>query len=144
MKSKRREARELAMKILYQIEVGQGPLEEVIETSRAAVPTEPEEWAYVDEVVHGVLREQAALDRIIADLASGWKLERIASVDRNILRLALYEIRHRSDIPASVAVNEAVEIAKKYSTEESGKFVNGILGSYLRAQGAVTPEVPGG
>ncbi len=132
MKSKRREARELAMKILYQIEVGQGPVEEVIETTREAVPTEPDEWAYVDEVVHGVLLEQHALDRIIADLASGWKLERIANVDRNILRLALYEIRDRPDIPASVSVNEAVEMAKKYSTEESGKFVNGILGSYLR------------
>src|SRR5713101_1303928 len=136
MKSKRREARELAMKILYQIEVGQGPVEEVIETTREAVPTEPDEWAYVDEVVHGVLLEQHALDRIIADLASGWKLERIANVDRNILRLALYEIRDRPDIPASVSVNEAVEMAKKYSTEESGKFVNGILGSYLRAHPA--------
>ena len=133
MKSKRREARELAMKILFQVEVGQRPLEEVIETTREAVPISEEEWGYVDAVVHGVRREQPALDRIISDLASGWKLERIANVDRNILRLALYEIRDRPDIPASVSVNEAVEMAKKYSTEESGKFVNGILGTYLRA-----------
>jgi transcription antitermination protein NusB len=140
MKSKRREARELAMKILFQVEVGQRPLDEVIETTREAVPTEPEEWAYVDEVVHGVLRERAELDRIIGNLASGWRVERIANVDRNILRLALYEIRDRPDIPASVSVNEAVEMAKKYSTEESGKFVNGILGSYLRAHPAPTPS----
>jgi N utilization substance protein B len=133
MKSRRREARELAMKILFQVEVGQRPLEEVMETTIEAVPIPPEELGYLEEVVRGVLEHEAELDRIIADLASGWKLERIASVDRNILRLALFEIQRRSDIPPSVSVNEAVEMAKKYSTAESGKFVNGILGSFLRS-----------
>jgi N utilization substance protein B len=123
------------MKILFQVEVGHRPLEEVMETTVEAVPIPDDERAYLDDVVQGVLRERDALDQVIADLASGWKLERIANVDRNILRLALYEIQRRPDIPASVSVNEAVEIAKKYSTAESGKFVNGILGSYLRAQG---------
>ena len=85
-------------------------------------------------MAEGVLREQAALDRLIADRAVGWKLDRIAHVDRNILRLALYEILHRPDIPSSVSVNEAVEMAKKYSTEDSGKFVNGILGTFLREE----------
>lgn len=135
MKSKRRDARELAMKILFQVEVGQRPLEEVMEITAEAVPLPPAEWEYVREVVEGVLREQPALDRIIADRAVGWKLERIANVDRNILRLALYEILHRPEIPSSVSVNEAVEMAKKYSTDESGKFVNGILGSFLRESG---------
>jgi N utilization substance protein B len=139
MKSKRREARELAMKILFQVEVGHRPLEEVMDTTIEAVPIPPEERDYLDDIVHGVLREQGELDAIIAELASGWKLERIANVDRNILRLALYELRHRRDIPASVSVNEAVEIAKKYSTAESGKFVNGILGSYLRSRVAASP-----
>lgn len=132
-KSKRRDARELAMKMLFQIEVGQWPLEAVIETTREAVPIAPEEWEYVEEVVRGTVREQPALDPIIAGFAADWKLERIANVDRNILRLALYELRHHPEIPASVSVNEAVEMAKKYSTADSGKFVNGILGSYLRA-----------
>ncbi len=127
------------MKILFQVEVGHRPLEEVMDTTREAVPIPPEEQEYVDDVVNGVLRELPNLDPIIAELASGWKLERIASVDRNILRLALYELRHRPDIPPSVSVNEAVEMAKKYSTADSGKFVNGILGSYLRGQG-VTAE----
>ena len=140
MKSKRREARELAMKVLFQVEVGQWPLEEVLETTAEAVPVSAEEWVYVQDVARGVMSEQPALDRIIGDLAVGWKLERIASVDRNILRLALYEIRHRPDIPPSVSVNEAVEMAKKYSTEDSGKFVNGILGSYLRDEGAAHSE----
>jgi N utilization substance protein B len=136
MRKTRREARELAMKILFQVEVGHRPIEEVLETTLEAVPIPEEEKEYLDDVVQGVLREREALDRIIGDLASGWKLERIANVDRNVLRIALYEIRNRADIPASVSVNEAVEIAKKYSTAESGKFVNGILGTYLRAGGA--------
>jgi transcription antitermination protein NusB len=135
MKSNRRAARELAMKILFQVEVGHRPLEEVMETTAEAVPIPEEEQEYVDDIVHGVLREREALDAIIGDLASGWKLERIANVDRNILRLALYEIQNRPDIPSSVSVNEAVEMAKKYSTAESGKFVNGILGTYLRTWG---------
>jgi len=140
MKSKRREARELAMKILFQVEVGRWPLEEVMETTAEAVPLLPDEWEYVREVVEGVMREQAALDRIIAERAVGWKLDRIANVDRNILRLALYEILHRPDIPSSVSVNEAVEMAKKYSTEDSGKFVNGILGSFLRDDGSACKD----
>src|ERR1041385_9196215 len=98
MKSRRREARELAMKILFQVEVGHRPLEEVMETTTEAVPIPEEEREYVDEVVRGVLARQAELDQVIGDLASGWKLERIANVERNILRLALYEIQNRSDI----------------------------------------------
>jgi N utilization substance protein B len=132
MKNRRREARELAMKILFQVEVGQLPLEEVMATTTEAVPIPEEERSYLEDVVRGVLREQATLDPIIGDLASGWKLERIAHVDLIALRIALFEIQHRPDIPPSVSVNEAVEMAKKYSTAESGKFVNGILGSYLR------------
>ena len=77
MKSRRREARELAMKILFQVEVGHRPLEEVMETTTEAVPIPEEEREYVDEVVRGVLARQAELDQVIGDLASGWKLERI-------------------------------------------------------------------
>ena len=124
------------MKILYQVEVGQRPLEEVLEITLEAVPVPEEERGYLESVVRGVLEHREALDRIIGSLASGWKLERIANVDRNVLRIALYEIEHRSDIPAGVSVNEAVEIAKKYSTEDSGKFVNGILGTFIRGRGA--------
>jgi transcription antitermination protein NusB len=139
MKKRRREARELAMKVLFQVEVGHWSPEEVLTTTAEAVPVPAEEWAYVREVVEGVERERPELDRIIAERAVDWKLERIANVDRSILRLALYEILHRPDIPPSVSVNEAVELAKKYSTEDSGKFVNGILGSYLRSEGAAKP-----
>jgi N utilization substance protein B len=143
MKSRRRDARELAMKILFQVEVGHRPLAEVLETTLEAVLVPEEERGYLDDVVRGVLDRQAELDRVIGELASGWKLERIANVDRNILRIALYEIQHRSDIPPSVSVNEAVEIAKKYSTADSGKFVNGILGTYLRSHAPVPRRAEG-
>jgi transcription antitermination protein NusB len=129
---KRRAARELALKVLFQIDVGKLPPEEVLETSFEQVPVDPEEQAYVTEVVRGTLAHLPEIDGIISSLAAGWKLDRIANVDKNVLRLALYEIDHRADIPPSVSVNEAIEIAKKYSTEDSGKFVNGILGTYLR------------
>jgi transcription antitermination protein NusB len=138
---KRRAARELALKVLFQIDVGKLPAEEVLETSFEQVPVDPEEQAYVTDVVQGVLACLPELDRIIGSLAAGWKLDRIANVDKNVLRIALYEIIHREDIPPSVSVNEAIEIAKKYSTEDSGKFVNGILGSYLRQHGS-TPIEP--
>ena len=130
--SKRRNAREMALKILFQIDVGKLPPEEVLEIALEQVPLEREEQEYVTEVVGGTLDHLADLDEAIASLASGWKLDRIANVDKNVLRLAMYEISHRDDIPPSVSVNEAVEMAKKYSTEDSGRFVNGILGAYLR------------
>ena len=72
------------------------------------------------------------IDQLIAQYAKEWSLDRMANVDRNILRLAAYEILYEPDVPNSVAVDEAVELAKKYSTAESGKFVNGILGNVLR------------
>ena len=77
----------------------------------------------------GASREQAAIDKALAELAEGWSLERQAAVDRNILRLAAYEMLYEEKTPASVAINEAVELAKKYSAAESGRFVNGILGA---------------
>ena len=78
------------------------------------------------------LEHQAEVDRTIEELAEGWSLDRMASVDRNVLRVAVCEMRYFDDIPVSVSINEAVDLAKEYSTEESGKFINGILGSLGR------------
>ncbi|HEX8834111.1 MAG TPA: transcription antitermination factor NusB, partial [Abditibacteriaceae bacterium] len=82
----------------------------------------------------GAWEAKAQLDVYITKYASGWTLERMANADRNLLRLALYEILHREDIPQSVSINEAVELAKRYSTADSAKFINGILGSFAREQ----------
>jgi N utilization substance protein B len=126
----------MALKILFQIDVGKLPADEAMELAFEQVALDDEERAFVRDVVCGTLVHLAEFDGAIASLASGWKLDRIANVDKNVIRLAMYEIGYRTDIPPVVSVNEAVEIAKKYSTEESGRFVNGILGSYLRLRDA--------
>jgi N utilization substance protein B len=82
---------------------------------------------FADKLIRGVLEHQPELDARIKQHAENWNLHRMAVVDRNILRLAIYEMLHRDDIPPVVSINEAVDIAKKFSTQDSGKFVNGIL-----------------
>ena len=136
---KRKNARELVLKLLFQIDVGKLPADEVLENALEEVRPSPEDWSYVVPVVHGVLAESEQLDRTIDDLAEGWRLERLARVDKNVLRAALWELEHPGDQTASAIINDAVDIAKKFSTEDSGRFVNGILGSYLRRRGQ--PEV---
>src|SRR5207247_4230720 len=83
--------------------------------------------AFADPLIRGALEQREELDAEIIKHAKNWSLTRIAAVDRNILRLAIYEMLHREDIPPVVSINEAVDIAKKFSTQDSGKFVNGIL-----------------
>lgn len=82
---------------------------------------------FAEGLIRGCLQHRDAIDEIIQQHSRNWGLKRIAAVDRNILRLAIYEMLHREDIPPVVSINEAVDIAKKFSTEDSGKFVNGIL-----------------
>ena len=82
---------------------------------------------FADRLIRGVVEHRAELDQRITQFAQNWDLKRMAVVDRNVLRLAIYEMFFRDDIPPVVSINEAVDIAKKFSTEDSGKFVNGIL-----------------
>jgi len=117
----RRAARERAIGLLYEAEVkGEGAAEVL-----TALPVAPD--AYVREVVTGVAEHIDALDELIQRYAKNWDLERMPALDRAILRLAAYELGHRPDVPRNVVINEAVELAKVFSTEESGKFVNGML-----------------
>ena len=83
--------------------------------------------AYSREVVAGVWENKAALDRLIRRASKNWRVERMSCVDRNILRIAIYEVVHREDVPPKVSIDEAVELGKRYGTEESGAFINGIL-----------------
>jgi transcription antitermination protein NusB len=129
---KRRSGRELAFRLLFQCDVGGQPLEDVLEVAREGSEATEDVWDFAVELAHGAWLAHAALDTIIARYAAGWTLERMANADRNLLRLALYEILHREDIPQSVSINEAVELAKRYSTADSAKFINGILGSFVR------------
>lgn len=90
---------------------------------------------FAEEIIRGTIDKLQHIDQLIQDNTTGWTKERIAKVDLAILRLALYEILYREDIPSSVAINEAIELAKKYSTDESGGFVNGVLGKIVREAG---------
>lgn len=131
----RRRTRRLALEILYQADVtGAAPSDVLSERELAghAVPR------FAREVVLGVEEHRAGLDRLIAEHVHGWTLERMAVVDRNILRVACFELLHRPDVPPAVAISEAVEAAKELSTEESGSFVNGILGGIAREVAART------
>jgi N utilization substance protein B len=149
---KRRDARERAIQFLFQFDLNPPEnLDETLgqfwETQRQAalladkdganwgeVPELPPPTAedllvreFAEPLIRGVIEHRAECDAIIARHAKNWGLPRMAAVDRNILRLSIFEMLHRDDIPPVVSINEAVDIAKKYSTEDSGKFVNGIL-----------------
>src|SRR5580700_7613955 len=125
---KRRIARELAVQFLYQFDLSGGSLEEAVPLfwqTQSEVGDDGRK--FTEELIHGVVERRAVIDERIAKYTDNWDLPRIAAVDRNILRLAMYEMLFRDDIPPVVSINEAVDIAKKFSTGESGAFVNGIL-----------------
>ncbi len=125
---KRRLARELAVQFLYQFDLGGGSLKEAFPLFWETQPDVGDAGRqFAEELVRGVMERRAVIDEHIVKYADNWDLPRIAAVDRNILRLAIYEMLYRSDIPPVVSINEAVDIAKKFSTSESGAFVNGIL-----------------
>ena len=127
----RRRAREAALQILFQMDVGKLSLEDAL-ASVAAPDWLPADWALVESLCRGTRAHQAEIDLVIARFAARWTIERMAAVDRNILRMAIYELQH-TPTPLGVAINEAVELAKRFSTEESGRFVNGLLGNIVRS-----------
>lgn len=118
---RRRKAREILLKLLFQRDFRPVSLEELL-----AEDSLGDQEDYIRRTLQGIIEHQEEIDRVIAEKAIGWRLERLVSVDRNILRLGIYEILY-TDIPAEVAINEAVELSKKYSTEHSHIFINGIL-----------------
>lgn len=143
MVGKRRAGREVALRALYQVDVGKMVPEEALAFSAEEGPYGEDTMTFASELVLGCLEHQAEIDETITRHARGWTLERMAHVDRNVLRLAVFEILHRPDVPGSVAVDEAVELAKKYSTAESGRFVNGVLGNLVRrVEGEQTEAEP--
>ena len=117
----RREARERALSLLYEAEAKGASPEAVLED----LPVRPD--AFAADLVAGVGARAAEIDDIIARHAIGWALDRMPAIDRAVLRLATYELLARADVPTAVVLSEAVELATAYSTEESGRFVNGVL-----------------
>ncbi len=126
---RRSDQRRDAVFACYQQDVTDRPLSTLLADSRP----------FTIELAEGVEQNRELLDRTISDFAKGWSLERIAPLERNILRVALYEMRFRDDVPAEVAIDEAVETAKKYCGADAPGFVNGILGS---AEREMEPEAP--
>jgi N utilization substance protein B len=119
----RREARERALSLLYEAEIKeQSPVDLLAE-----LPVDPDPFAA--DLVRGVAEHCDELDGVITGFAIDWALDRMPVVDRNVLRLAVFELLHRPDTPVGAVISEAVELAKRYSTEDSGRFVNGVLAS---------------
>lgn len=131
---KRRTAREIILKCLFSLEFTPANPEEGVENVISEHVVDEPNLNFIHDAVRGVCEKKDKLDSAISRYAqqSDWSVDRIALVDKNILRLALYEIQFSGDVPVSVAINEAVELAKLFSSEESGKFINGILGHFVR------------
>src|SRR5436305_2236300 len=124
----RTRARECALQALYQLDTSGGDAREAVRAVLAHFEeADRETEQFADELVRGVQSEKAAIDELIQKSSAHWKLDRMARVDRNILRLAVYEILRRADVPLRVTLNEAVELGKKFGSEESSAFVNGVL-----------------
>lgn len=124
---KRRKARELTLMILYELEFRPGEVKTILEGFWQDHPVPEDVRVFTESLVRGTVESGPELDRLIAANAAHWSLARIALVERNILRLAAYELLFRDDIPERVTINEAIELAKLYGSQESGAFVNGIL-----------------
>ena len=132
MSTKRRQAREFALQILYQSETLSKPPWEVVPQFFQNNPGPAEIAEYAKALACGVGENKSALDQAIAKASEHWKVSRMSEVDRNILRIAAYEMLYRDDIPREVCMDEAIEIAKKYGTEDSPAFVNGVLDHIIK------------
>jgi N utilization substance protein B len=129
----RRHARELAMQALFAMDMNCGFSEQMLDDYCLCFPPNKRVYPFFKRLTDGVLKAKSDIDRVIERYSSNWKVQRMACVDRNILRVAVYELLYCADIPAKVSINEAIDIAKKFGTSESGSFINGILDSIRTA-----------
>lgn len=137
----RRQARETALKVLFQVDVGKIPWQDALAYMTEEDGIDSRDVPFLNKLVGGAVAHQAEIDELLAGMSVDWKLERMSGTDRSILRMAAYEILHSPDVPPGVTVNEAVELAKTYGDESSGRFVNGILGTLVRrGQSKGSPE----
>ena len=125
---KRRKAREVALQLLYQLDVqGESHPEPHLPEFWTRHPVDREVREFAEILIRGTKLHEPKIDEIISQYAQHWELDRMAVADRNILRLAVYEMLWRDEAPPKVVINEAIEIAKKFGTQESSRFINGIL-----------------
>lgn len=138
---KRRLAREIAVSSLYQMEMNEVSAADAVDMLMEElrqdneIGADPSEIGSTDEfareLVYGVMEHRQAIDGMLQQFLTGWQVDRLSRVDRQVLRLACYEMVFRDDVPPKATINEAIELAKHFGTEESGKFVNGVLGKLL-------------
>jgi transcription antitermination protein NusB len=131
--TRRSRGREIALQVLYQIEQNSGVAQEEVRSFiRRRLLGDRKLCDFTEELISGVKVHQARIDAMISQVAENWRLDRMAAIDRNILRLGAYEMLFCPEVPGKVAINEALELAKRYSTGQSSRFVNGILDRMLQ------------
>ena len=136
----RRRAREIALQVLYQLDIDQGAPQEGLAVYFENFRPSEKAREFCRRLVEGVSQHREEIDRLIEENAENWTLKRMAVVDRNILRVATFELMHCPDIPFKASLNEAIELAKKYGNDDSGAFINGILDKVHSLVGASPPK----
>jgi N utilization substance protein B len=129
----RRRARELAMQALFYMDINDNLSDELLERFCRNFSPSPKTMSFFLKLVNGVLEARPEIDALIERFSKNWKIHRMSFVDRNVMRIAVYELLYCTDIPPKVSINEAVDVGKKYGSEESGGFVNGIVDSIRTA-----------
>ena len=135
----RRLGRETALQLLYQIDVTSVSPETALDTYRVNFKVKDDAWSFAEELVRGIFEHLDEIDGLIEKQSAHWRLDRMSITDRNILRMAVYELLYRNDIPSKATLNEAIELGKRFGTEDSGAFINGILDKIYKT----TPSIRG-
>ncbi len=136
----RRRAREIALQVLYQLDIDQGVPQEALSVYFENFRPSEKAREFCQRLIEGVSQHREEIDRLIEENAEHWTLKRMAVVDRNILRVATFELIHCPDIPFKASLNEAIELAKKFGNDDSGAFINGILDKVHSLVGPSTPK----
>jgi transcription antitermination protein NusB len=139
---RRRQSREAALKLLYALDITRVEVRDVLREAWTETILFPEIRDFTTTLITGVMQHRDEIDAFIQDCSTNWSLERIGMVERNILRFAIYELCFLPDIPPNVTINEAVEVAKKYGTEDAPAFINGILDHIKHAVGPRAMGLP--
>lgn len=135
--SNRHLARTIAVQTLYQWDFNDQKenIDDILKNDKESFAPDFDDGGFIEHLVHGVIEHQAEIDGLIIKYAPEWPLEQITIIDRNVLRLGTFELKYDPNIPAKVAINEAIELAKNFGGESSGKFVNGVLGAIFKEIG---------
>jgi len=128
----RRKARELALQMLYQFDLSANPPQQIVDTFEELQKSKPNTREFATKIFQGTIDNLEKIDEMIAAQADNWRLSRMAVVDRNIIRMSIYELLEESETPKLVIIDEAIEIGKKFGTQKSSQFINGILDGILK------------